>query len=134
MDVVVTATRRFDGITHVCHDVRVDSAKLTIRLRDQRLYGLLKLLAAQRGVSMNRLVEEALAHELELQAVLTEETLEETLALLRFYRSDPERLARELADAELAETDPLRTEPAVGAQRGGARDPLGALTGFDRAA
>jgi hypothetical protein len=112
----------------------VDPAKLTIRLRDQRLYGLLKLLAAQRGVSMNRLVEEALAHELELQAALTEEALEETLALLRSYRCDPDRLAREFASAEVAETDPLRSEPAAGAPSGAARDPLGALAAFNRAA
>jgi len=46
----------------------VDEAKLTVRLRDARLYGLLKLLAAQRGISMNRLVEEALARELQLEA------------------------------------------------------------------
>jgi hypothetical protein len=56
---------------HVCHGAGLEAAKLTVRLRDQRLYGLLKLLAAQRGVSMNRLVVEALAHELELQAALS---------------------------------------------------------------
>ena len=66
----------------------MDVAKLTVRLRDERLYGLLKLLPAHRGVSMNRLVEEALARELELQAAVTEEQLEETLRLLRSYAGD----------------------------------------------
>jgi hypothetical protein len=112
----------------------MDPAKLTIRLRDERLYGLLKLLAAERGVSMNRLVEEALARELELEAALTEERLEETLALLRSYRGDPDRLAREFAEAEVSEVDPLRSEPLSGESEADTRDPLGALAGFDRAA
>jgi hypothetical protein len=112
----------------------MDAAKLTIRLRDERLYGLLKLLAAQRGVSMNRLVEEALSRELELEAALTEERLEETLALLRSYRGDSDRLAREFAEAEVSHPDPLRSEPMMGESGRDARDPLGALAGFDRAA
>jgi hypothetical protein len=112
----------------------VDAPKLTIRLRDERLYGLLKLLAAERGVSMNRLVEEALVRELDVEAELTEERLEETLALLRSYRGDPDRLAREFAEAEISEIDPLRSEPVSGGYRADARDPLGALAGFDRAA
>jgi hypothetical protein len=38
----------------------MDEAQLTVRLRDERLYGLLKLLAAERGIRMNRRIEEAL--------------------------------------------------------------------------
>lgn len=112
----------------------MDAAKLTIRLRNERLYGLLKLLATQRGVSMNRLVEEALARELELEAALTEERLEETLALLRSYRGDADRMAREFAEGEVTQIDPLRSEPVSGGLDADARDPLGALAGFDRAA
>ena len=112
----------------------MDTTKLTIRLRDRRLYGLLKLLAAQRGVSMNRLVEETLARDLEFEAALTEERLRDTLALLRSYRGDPERLAREFADAEVSNPDPVHSEPMTGDNGGDASDPLGALAGFDRAA
>lgn len=114
--------------------VAVDVPKLTIRLRDERLYGLLKLLAGQRGISMNRLVEEALARELELEAASTQEQLEETLALLRSYRADPGRLARQFAEAEVTEPDPSRSEPLVDWSDTGADDPLGALSGFGRAA
>lgn len=110
------------------------AAKLTVRFRDQRLYGLLKLLAAERGVSMNRLVEEALGRELEIEAALTEERLQETLALLRSYRGQSERLAGEFAEAEVSGIDPLRSEPAVVESGADAVDPLGALAGFDRAA
>jgi hypothetical protein len=112
----------------------VDEAKLTVRLRDQRLYGLLKLLAAHRGISMNRLVEEALARELELEAARTERELVDTLELLRSYRAHDDELAQDFAQAEVSFVDPLRSEPP-GAERGeDARDPLGALGGFDRAA
>jgi hypothetical protein len=112
----------------------MDAAKLTVRFRDQRLYGLLKLLAAERGVSMNRLVEEALGRELAIEAALTEERLMETLALLTAYRGQSERLGGEFAEAEVSEIDPLRSEPVVAASGADAVDPLGALAGFDRAA
>lgn len=112
----------------------MDPAKLTVRFRDQRLYGLLKLLAAERGVSMNRLVEEALGRELAIEAALTEERLRESLALLTAYRGQSERLAGEFAEAEVSEIDPLRSEPVVVGSGADAVDPLGALAGFDRAA
>jgi hypothetical protein len=112
----------------------VDEAKLTVRLRDERVYALLKLLAAQRGVSMNRLVEEALARELELEAARTEQELLETLDLLRSYRAQDDELARKFAEAEVSLADPLRSEPRAGGSDVDARDPLGALGGFDRAA
>lgn len=118
----------------VCEHGCVDVPKLTIRLRDQRLYGLLKLLAGQRGISMNRLVEETLARELELEAASTQAQLEETLASLRSYRMDPDRLARQFAEAEVTEPDPLRSEPAGDLSEAGVDDPLGALSGFSRAA
>ncbi len=125
---------RFDGSALVCQHDGVDVPKLTIRLRDERLYGLLKLLAGQRGISMNRLVEEALARELELEAASTQEQLEETLALLRSYRTDPNRLARHFAEAGVTELDPLRGEPLVDLSDTRADDPLGALSGFGQAA
>ena len=112
----------------------METTKLTIRLRDERLYGLLKLLAAQRGVSMNQMVEEALAHELEREADRAEGELTETLELLRSYRAGPATLVREFVDAEVAEPDPLRSEPMGDGTAGEASDPLGALAGFDRAA
>lgn len=112
----------------------MDPRKLTVRFRDQSLYGLLRLLAAERGVSMNRLVEEALGRELAVQAELTEERLQETLALLMSYRSQSQRLGSEFAEAEGSEMDPLRSEPAAAESGAGAVDPLGALAGFDRAA
>jgi hypothetical protein len=130
----VPSVNGFDGTREVWHDATVDVPKLTIRLRDERLYGLLKLLAGQRGVSMNRLIEEALTRELELEAALTQERLEETLALLKSYRADPDRLARQFAEAEVTEADPLRSEPAVDWSGTDAEDPLGALSGFSRAA
>jgi hypothetical protein len=112
----------------------VDEAKLTVRLRDERVYALLRLLAAQRGVSMNRLVEEALARELELEAARTEQELLETLDLLRSYRAQDDGPARKFAEAEVSLADPLRSEPRAGDSDVDARDPLGALGGFDRAA
>ena len=130
----MTANRVFDGTVHVCEHVLMDAAKLTVRFRDQRLYGLLKLLAAERGVSMNRLVEEALGRELAIEAALTEERLRETLALLTAYRGQSERLVSEFAEAEVLEIDPLRSEPVVLESGADAVDPLGALAGFDRAA
>lgn len=110
----------------------MEITKLTIRLRDERLYGLLKLLAAQRGVSMNQMVEDALARELEREADRTEGELTETLELLRSYRAPTATLAAAFADAEVAEPDPLRSEPAGDAPAGEASDPLGALAGFSR--
>jgi len=89
----------------------VETTKLTIRLRDERLYGLLKLLAAQRGISMNQMVEQALARELEHEADRAEGELTETLERLRSYRGDQGTLSREFAEAEVAELDPLRSEP-----------------------
>ncbi len=112
----------------------METTKLTIRLRDERVYRLLKLLASQRGVSMNQMVEQALARELEREADRAEGELTETLELLRSYRAAPAELAREFADAELSEPDPLRSEPVGDAPAGEASDPLGALAGFDRAA
>jgi hypothetical protein len=112
----------------------METTKLTVRLRDERLYGLLKLLAAQRGVSMNQMVEDALARELEREADRAEGELTETLELLRSYRAEPATLAREFADAEVTEPDPLRSEPAGDAPSAEAIDPLGALAGFDQAA
>lgn len=117
-----------------CNDHDVDEAKLTVRLRDERLYGLLKLLAAQRGISMNRLVEEALTRELEHEADRTERELVETLELLRSYRARDVELAREFAHAEVSFADPLRSDPLSGGWDEDARDPLGALTGFDSVA
>lgn len=81
---------------------------------------------------MNRLVEEALARELQLEAALTEEQLEQTLAMLRSYRAAPDRLALEFAEAEVTEVDPLRSEPAVDGDPLDAEDPLGVLGGFSR--
>lgn len=107
--------------------------KLTIRLREEHLYRLLKLLAKQRGISMNRLVEEVLARELELEAALTEERLEHTLAMLRTYRAKPDQLAQKFAEAEVAEEDPLRSEPVAGSNEPDAADPLGVLGGFSLA-
>jgi len=109
----------------------VDEAKLTVRIRDERLYSLLKLLAAHRGISMNRLIEQALTRELELEAALTEQELLDTLELLRSYRADDDEFARRFAEAEVSFADPLRSAPLSAAD---ARDPLGALSGFDRAA
>ena len=106
------------------------TTKLTIRLRDERLYGLLKLLAAQRGVSMNQMVEDALARELEREADRAEGELTETLERLRSYRADPVTQARELADAEVAEPDPLRSEPVGDVAAGEANDPLGPWPGL----
>lgn len=82
---------------------------------------------------MNRLIEEALRRELELEAAVTQEQLEETLALLRTYRLDLGRLARDFADAEVSAPDPLRSEPVVDLVEADAEDPLGALSGFARA-
>lgn len=112
----------------------MDDVKLTVRLRDERLHGLLRMLAAQRGISMNRLVEEALARELELEAARTERELLETLELLRSYRAHDDEMARDLARAEVSFADPLSSEPLSGNWDEAARDPLGALAGFDRAA
>jgi hypothetical protein len=113
----MAAVRLFDASSYFCHHRKMDTAKLTIRLRDERLYGLLKLLAAQRGISMNQMVEQALARELEREADRAEGELTESLERLRSYRGDPGTLAREFADAEAAEPDPLRSEPRATHQR-----------------
>jgi hypothetical protein len=88
------------------------TTKFTLRFHNQRNHEILGLLADRYGVSKNQLAEEMLERELQAAALLLEEDLTGTLALLGNYRRD-EHLAQAIVDfaqAEGSEEDPIRTQ------------------------
>lgn len=85
--------------------------KFTLRFHDRKNHEILGLLAERLGVSKNQLAEEMLERELQAGALLLEQDLTGTLALLQRYRRD-EHLAGAIdafAHAEAYEEDPLKT-------------------------
>ena len=85
--------------------------KFTLRFHNRSNHEILGLLAERYGVTKNQLAEEMLERELQAAALLLEQDLTGTLALLRNYRRD-EHLADAIeafAQAEAAEDDPITT-------------------------
>jgi len=109
-----------------------DSAKFTLRFRNERTHRLLGVVADQRGVSKNHLAEELLERELEAAALLVERDLDGTLRRLREYRNE-ERLeddVRAFAEGEAFAEDPLRARMVEPTERPGQNDPYGVLKAF----
>lgn len=99
----------------------------TLRFRDEETHRTLRLTAELLGVSMNELVEQAIAHELAQLGVDLEARLRRTADLLGKYRAvDVDREIDEFARAEVSEDDPLRS------LRTPADDPLGVSAAFAR--
>lgn len=108
-----------------------DSAKFTLRFRNERTHALLGAVADQLGLSKNRLAEQMLERELEAAALLVERDLEGTLRQLHAYRRE-ERLEDDIdafATAEAYSEDPLKArmaEPAELADAYGVMEAFGA--------
>ena len=84
--------------------------KFTLRFHNRGNHEILGLLAERYGVTKNQLAEEMLERELQAAALLLEQDLTGTLALLRNYRRDEHlRGAIEaFAQAEADEEDPIK--------------------------
>jgi hypothetical protein len=76
--------------------------KFTLRFRNRSNHEILGLLAERYGVTKNQLAEELLERELQAAALLLEQDLSGTLALLKNYRRD-EHLGQAIADFAQAE-------------------------------
>lgn len=88
--------------------------KFTLRFRNRSNHEILGLLAERYGVTKNQLAEEMLERELQAAALLLEQDLTGTLALLRNYRRD-EHLQQAIADfaeAEANEEEPIKARMA----------------------
>ncbi|HEV3001411.1 MAG TPA: hypothetical protein VGW75_11780 [Solirubrobacteraceae bacterium] len=85
--------------------------KFTLRFRNRRNHEILGLLAERYGVTKNQLAEEMLERELQAAALLLEQDLTGTLALLRGYRRDDHLpgAIEEFARAEAYDDDPIKT-------------------------
>lgn len=88
------------------------STKFTLRFHDERSHDLLGILADHFGMSKNQLAGQMLDRELQAAALLLENDLTGTLALLRTHR--PEQHAAQaiadIAEAEAYVGDPLQTQ------------------------
>jgi predicted HicB family RNase H-like nuclease len=85
--------------------------KFTLRFHNRSNHEILGLLAEHYGVTKNQLAEEMLERELHAAALLLEQDLTGTLALLHNYRR-AEHLQQAIADfaeAEAYEEDPIKT-------------------------
>lgn len=103
--------------------------KFTLRFRNRSNHEVLGLLAERYGVTKNQLAEEMLERELHAAALLLEQDLTGTLALLRGYRRDEHLPAaiEAFAQAEAYGDDPIRTR-MVDAPR--TRDAYGVADAF----
>lgn len=86
--------------------------KFTLRFHNRTNHEILGLLAGRYGVTKNQLAEEMLERELQAAALLLEQDLTGTLALLRNYRRDEHRegAIAAFADAEAYEEDPIKAQ------------------------
>lgn len=98
----------------------------TLRFHRQRTHRALRHVADQLGVSMSEIAERAIEHELAVIGAELEDRLRETVELLRTYRgAGAESDAEAIAEAEVAEEDPLRSRRVSGWS-----DPLGVGAAF----
>lgn len=103
------------------------NAKFTLRFEDSETHDLLRLVAGDLGVSMNKLAGELIARELRVAALALEDELRGTLEALRSYRG--ERVEEDLvafAHAEASIEDPLAARMVAGA----VSDPHGIAAAF----
>lgn len=103
--------------------------KFTLRFHNRSNHQILGLLAERYGVTKNQLAEEMLERELQAAALLLEQDLTGTLALLRNYRRD-EQLAAAIeafAQAEATEEDPIKARLVSAATT---RDAFGVAEAF----
>jgi hypothetical protein len=89
--------------------------KFTLRFHNRTNHEILGLLAERYGVTKNQLAEEMLERELQAAALLLEEDLTGTLALLRNYRREEhlEGAVDAVAHAEAYDDDPIKTRVAT---------------------
>jgi hypothetical protein len=85
--------------------------KFTLRFHNRSNHEILGLLAEHYGVTKNQLAEEMLERELQAAALLLEQDLTGTLALLHNYRRDEhlQQAIASFAQAEAYEEDPIKT-------------------------
>jgi hypothetical protein len=104
--------------------------KFTLRFHNRSNHEILGLLAERHGVTMNRLAEEMLERELQAAALLLEQDLAGTLALLRNYRRDEHLPAaiEAFAQAEAYEADPIETRMVETARN---QDAYGVVDAFE---
>src|SRR4249919_3251132 len=82
----------------------------TIRFEDRSTHECLRVVARERGVSMNRLAEEFIERELRTAALGLELELSKTLEALREYRSETADADWSLfGEAEVDVDDPVET-------------------------
>jgi hypothetical protein len=86
--------------------------KFTLRFHNRTNHEILGLLAERYGVTKNQLAEEMLERELQAAALLLEQDITGTLALLRNYRRDEhlKGAIEAFAHAEAYEEDPIKTQ------------------------
>ena len=109
---------------------RTAPPKFTLRFHNRSNHEILGLLAERYGVTKNQLAEEMLERELQAAALLLEQDLTGTLALLRNFRRDEHLPAaiEAFAQAEAYAEDPIKTR-MVEAPR--ARDVYGVADAFE---
>jgi hypothetical protein len=109
-----------------------DTAKFTLRFRDERTHQMLGLIADQRGISKNRLAEEMLERELRVAALLVANDLDDTLRRLAEYHNE-DRLEGDIAafaEGEAFGDDPLRARMVESSMDAENADPYGVLEAF----
>jgi hypothetical protein len=81
-----------------------------LRFDNPQTYRVLRLVAEQRGMSMNDIVQEALEAYLREETASTEERLRAALKIVQEYRAEEqlELYAKAFARAEVTEEDPMR--------------------------
>lgn len=82
----------------------------TVRFSNPDTYRMLQLVADERKMSMNALVQEAVEELLNREATVVETRLNAALDVVRRYQSSElEKYAAAFARAEVTEEDPVRT-------------------------
>lgn len=96
------------------------SSNFPLRLHDEMMIRMLRLVAKEKGVSMNALIERMIEHELPRQIEAIELEMSGTLEALREYKGDVAADWDVFARAEAYVADPLQAR-----QVDTVHDPLG---------
>ena len=93
------------------------SPKFTLRFQRKETHELLRTVADLLGLSMNALIEEMIARELQAFGLSIEQDLYRTLELIQRYRDDDAQAGLDaFAHAEVSEEDPMRSRMATRSQ------------------
>ena len=107
-----------------------------LRLRDDRLRDLVRMVAEREGISQNELLEQAAEHEVLARGALLADELEASAAQLRNLRAKAmttlvEASVQEFVEAE-ARTDPLRPRRIERPDESASAGSIGAVAAFRR--